>query len=321
MNNKIFATLVRNDQNPARPGEPRRPSSAGVPLPSSAGVPLPSSEQTPIPAGYVAPPERRAAPLPDDRKTPSGTCSLFDIGALDEADTASQDTQKKTHDENLSAAVRTLRNEANNLGGSASGSIFEKLCRLGIELSRITPFANEGFVSKPNAESCMRDTAEAEIDPGKWGASESGIDFEEALDNLDVILDPSAWGTLESPEESPDNAGLFINPTCLAARYEKEAEDARNYHEHHALNDISICTYNVMIRASNDVSLLWDGRLQADAYELAKTLIFRTVISNEQLGPSVLVAALGYLADIKSRAKPMIDLWHQEAGLELPAKR
>ena len=178
---------------------------------------------------------------------------------------------------------------------------------------------------------------DVELDPAKWGTWEDGA----AADPADGFaeLDPAKWGAREDEAagHDPQSRGLaaepgpgkgraagrdaLLNPTVIAARYEKEAEAAREGGWHHALNDFPTKRYNEIVRASNDVALLWEGALQATAYDLVKSLVLRTVLTDDELAGRVLGECAGFLDEVKSQAAPMLDLWHEEAALEPPAKR
>ena len=283
------------------------PASTG--LPSSAGFPMPRFEE---PASSSA-----AGGRPQSAK-PSDICAEHAVGFKAILD----DAKREAHEENRKAAREGIRIESRKLSEGFSGRTLRMLLMLCNAFSDIAPFSDELSVFQPRVETRVVDVADAELDSRKWGARSDSYDLDEALSDLDETLDPRQWGSWAQPGslgQSAGDRGVMANPTVIAARYEKEAEDARNEGWHHALNDLPISRYNEMIRASNDIALLWDGKAQATAYDLVKTLVFRMVLANDELGGPVLAAATGYLANIKRRAAPMIDLWHEDAGLEPPA--
>lgn len=241
------------------------------------------------------------------------------------------EAKRELHEEHRRAARQAIRRGANNLGGCSSGSTLRLLFEIGDAFSDIAPFWDEASPFRQNAGFCEADLAEAELDPKKWGDDEDGSEWEGALADLDAVLDPRRWGANTDgepgkspaapsrPPRIPGEGGALANLTIVAAHYEKEAADARNSNGCHALNDLHIRTYNNMIRASNEVSQLWEGKAQTAAYDLVKTLVFRMVIADDELARPVLSAAAAYLGNIRARIRPLTDLRLEETGLQPPA--
>lgn len=278
--------------------------------PSSAGYPMPSDGE-PLPSGWCAPPSsagRCAQPDDGDDGANGESASAFDM-VLAEA-------KKEVHCSSQGEAVQLVRKKANELGGCSSGATLRTLFELVYALSAITPFVGE----RPSFE--QRVVAEAAVlDPREWGSYAE--DSAGASDGAASEFDPGNWGSAVNPEprtESAKDLGDLLNPTIIAAQYEAEAKEARDEGRHHALNDFPVARYNQIIRASNDVSTLWEGRHQASAYELVKTLVFRTVISDDALASRVLMASTRYLYDVQRREAPLIGLWHVDTGLEPPTR-